>query len=97
MSLKKAKTKRADAIVLDAGQVAKREAQKPNPTRESRVLAAINSGKGLPAAAKEASEADTLGFDDQHLEALIGLLEAQIENRQQMLRALEAHYNRRRN
>jgi hypothetical protein len=60
-------------------------------TRDARIQAAIHSGVGLGRAAEEAAEAKTLGFDSDHVQMLIGLLEAQISSRTQMIHALEAH------
>jgi len=56
----------APAGVIMPGQVLRVEKSKPSPTRDSRILAAINSGNRLRAAAIEAAEADEVGFDDQH-------------------------------
>ena len=72
----KPKTRKAlEAISnLGPGQVPRINKKKPIPTRDSRILAAINSGHGLVAASIEVAEADTLGFDDNHLTALIDSL-----------------------
>jgi hypothetical protein len=84
-----------DPANMAPGASLKREKSKPQPSRERRVLAAINSGKGLAAATNEVIEAEEIGFDDQHLKALIDQLEAEIETRRNMQRALEAHYKAR--
>jgi hypothetical protein len=49
-------------------------------------------GPPANAAAREASEAETLGFTPQQAQELIKLLEAEIDTRRQMQRALEAHW-----
>jgi hypothetical protein len=87
--------KSLDPANMAPGASLKREKSKPQPSRERRVLAAINSGKGLAAATNEVIEAEEIGFDDQHLKALIDQLEAEIETRRNMQRALEAHYKAR--
>jgi hypothetical protein len=61
------------------------------PTFESKILKAINSGKGLPAAAKMVEEADELNFSDEHIASVIDLLKTQAELREQLQRALMAH------
>ena len=73
------------------GQIILEDRPRSSPSRDERILAAINSGKGLVPAAKEAAEAERLGFDGQHLKALIDQLKAEISSRNQMKRALEAH------
>jgi hypothetical protein len=76
------------------GQIILEDKPRRVRSRDERILAAINSGKGLGPAAKEAAEADKLDFDDQYLQALIDQLEAQISVRHQMIGALLAHLYR---
>ena len=73
------------------GQVEKKSKTRATPGLDKRILAAINTGRNLVAAAREASEAETLGFTPQQAQELIKLLEAEIDTRRQMQRALEAH------
>jgi hypothetical protein len=80
---------------LMPGQTIGIEKSKPQPTRDSRILAAINSGSGMNAAAKEVTEAEELSFGDHHLKELIDLLKDRIKSCREMQRALEAHYDRR--
>jgi hypothetical protein len=90
---KKARARKAPAYTgpLMPGQGIRIEKSKPAQTRESRILAAINSGNGLVAAAEEVAEAEELGFSGEHLAALIDQVRTEIEVRKQMLRALMAH------
>ena len=73
------------------GQVEKKSKTRATPGLDKRILAAINMGRNLVAAAREANEAETLGFTPQQAQELIKLLEAEIDTRRQMQRALEAH------
>jgi hypothetical protein len=73
------------------GRVEKKSKARATPGLDKRILAAINTGRNLVAAAREASEAETLGFTPQQAQELIKLLEAEIDTRRQMQRALEAH------
>jgi hypothetical protein len=73
------------------GEVEKKSKTRATPGLDKRILAAINTGRNLVAAAREASEAETLGFTPQQAQELIKLLEAEIDTRRQMQRALEAH------
>jgi hypothetical protein len=76
-------------IKLLPGQWVERKAPKPASTRESRIIKAIHSGKKLAQAAEEAMKPGELGFADQHIEALIGLLKTEIDNRTKIIKALE--------
>ena len=75
-------------FALAPGAVLARRKAKPKPTPEGRILAAIHSGRGLTAAAKEAVDADGLDISTPHVKALIELLQGEIADRKAMVGAL---------